>query len=277
MLDVSRHFFSVEDGLGGFFTQAEFSALVEYARARYITVVPELDLPGHCHAALSSYGALTWSGIALPACTTVAVEPSSLCVGKAVVSTFLDDVVREVTALTPGAVFHVGGDEADATSSADYIDFVDEVASIVEAHGARLMDWDEIASASALSGAIVQLWRGTSQAAAARLVVSPYDRSYLGPDFDLELGYEWDPATLVPGIAPESLLGLEGPIWTEEVSSREELDRAAFPGLCGIAELGWSAAQGRRWSEYRDRLRTHGPRLDAMGVAFQRSALVRWE
>ncbi len=148
----------VGGGAGGYYTQQEYKDIVAYAAARYITVVPEIDSPGHVNAALSSYAELNCDGVAPPLYTGTDVGFSSLCVGKALTYKFLDDVVREIAAITPGAFYHLGGDEAHSTSHADYVTFVNKMQPILKAHGKRVIGWDEINAATLLPGSYAQHW-----------------------------------------------------------------------------------------------------------------------
>jgi hexosaminidase len=88
--------------------------------------------------------------------------------------------------------------------------------------------------------------------------------------------YDWEPAALVDGVGERDIVGVEAPLWTETISSRAGLDHLAFPRLLGVAEIGWSPAEGRSWREYRHRLAAQGSRLDALGVAFHRAPEVPW-
>ena len=142
----------VGGGPGGYYTKRDYRELVRYAAARYITVVPEIDTPGHTNAALASYAELNCDGIAPPLYTGIDVGFSSLCVDKEITYEFLDDVIRELAALTPGPYLHMGGDEAHSTEDADYVRFIERVQPIVAAHGKRLMGWEEIAQAPLLPG-----------------------------------------------------------------------------------------------------------------------------
>ena len=119
-----------------------------YARRHYITVVPEIDMPGHVTAALSSYPSLTCEGKAPPLYTAVGITGNSLCVRKESTYSFLDDVLREVAALTPGPYIHIGGDEATGITPAEYARFLQRAQAIVARHGKRAIGWGEIATAN---------------------------------------------------------------------------------------------------------------------------------
>ena len=94
---------------------------------------------------------------------------------------------------------------------------------------------------------------------------------------DEQTGYEWDPATLVPGVAETNLVGLEAPLWTETLQTLADLEYMAYPRLPGYAEIGWSSATGRSWDEYKTRIASHGPRLRAWNVNFYQSNEIPWQ
>ncbi len=290
---------AVGGGKGGYYTQRQYSAIVAYARSRYVEIVPEIDMPGHVHAALSSYPKLACDGKPSPLYTGIDVGFSSLCVGKEATYAFVDDVVGELAALTPGPWFHIGGDEAAATKTADYVRFVSRVQQIVERHGKRMIGWEEIGRAKLAAGTLVQHWnvdlaktelsrRAVEQG--AMVIMSPAAKAYLDMKYDpsTKLGlrwagytsvldsYTWDPGRQVAGVGSRDVLGVEAPLWSETVRTIAEVEYLAFPRLMGIAEIGWSPARGRNWSEYRLRLAAQGPRLEALGVNFYRAPEVPW-
>jgi len=342
MLDVARHFFSVEDvkrtvdllayykmnrfhvhlsddqgwrieikawpnlatyggstevggGPGGYYTQAEYADIVAYAHSRYVTVVPEIDMPGHTNAALASYAELNCDGVAPALYAGTDVGFSSLCIDKEITYTFVEDVIREMAALTPGPYFHVGGDETAATSPADYMRFIERVQAIVQAHGKRMVGWEEIAQTTLLPASIVQHWHSDMARRAvqqgAQVIMSPASRAYLDMKYDAStpLGlswagyvdvpdaYTWDPATQVDGVPESAVLGVEAPLWSETLQTIDDVEFMVFPRLPGYAEIGWSPATGRDWDEYKIRLGAHGPRWTAIGVNFYRSSQVPWQ
>jgi len=214
--------------VGGFYTQEQYKEIVAYARERFIDIVPEIDMPGHTNAALSSYPELNCDGVAPPPYTDIKVGFSCLCVANELTYRFIDDVVREIAALTPGPFFHVGGDEVKKLADTEYAQFINRAQDIVERHGKRMIGWDEVALASLHQGSVVQHWRpGTKLANVAangsKLIMSPANRAYLDMQYDTStyLGlfwagrievkdaYSWDPATLMEGVGEDSILGVE--------------------------------------------------------------------
>ena len=291
----------VGGGPGGFYTVADYAEIVRYAAERFVTVVPEIDLPGHTNAALAATPELNCDGEAPELYTGIRVGFSFVCVEKEETYAFVDDVVAALAAATPGETIHLGGDEVHQLSQEQYVAFMTRAQAIVAAHGKRFEAWDEVAEAGlALApGAVVQVWRPQTPATSAhlaeavaqgaRLVLSPADHVYLDMKVDssMALGlawagfndvrdaYEWDPGTLIPGVPEAAILGVEAPMWTETLATIRDVEFMAFPRLAGVAETAWSAP-GRSWDEYRLRLAAHGPRWVALGVPFYRSPLVPW-
>ena len=285
---------------GGFYTHDELRAIVRYAAERFVTVVPEIDTPGHVQAAIAAYPELGVPGSSSDLYDGAEVGFSSLDVHSALTYSFLDDVFRELAALTPGPYLHIGGDEAHSTSHDDYLAFMERVQPVVAAHGKRLAGWEEIASAPLGAGAVVQYWntaspRGRDLARAAvaqgaQLVMSPADRVYLDIKYDADtpLGQDWaghvevrdsydcEPAALVDGVGEEAILGVEAPLWTETLTTRRDLETMMFPRLCAVAEVAWSPQPARDWEDFRARLAAEGARWDAAGVAYHRSPQVAW-
>jgi hexosaminidase len=301
---LTQHGGSLQVGgtVGGHYTKDEYLEIVRHAAEHYMTVVPEIDIPGHTHAALASYPELNPDGRSRPLYTGTDVGISSLCIGNDVTDRFVEDVLSEIAELTPGPFLHIGGDEAAHTSPEDYIAFIERVNEIVLAQGKTVVGWEEVAKAELAVGSIVQFWNngsgrpsGPELARSAverglKLVMSPSDRAYLDMKYDstTELGtqwagfvdvrraYDWDPSRHIAEVDESDIAGIEAPIWTETIADLDSLDFMVWPRLAGIAELGWSSA-GRSWDEYRMRLAAHGPRWQAAGVNFFRSPQVPWE
>jgi hexosaminidase len=285
---------AVGGGSGGYYTQAAYRDLVSYARDRFVTIVPEIDMPGHTNAALSSYPDLNCDGVAPALYTGINVGFSTLCVDKPITFTFIDDVVREIGAMTAGPYFHVGGDEVEKLTPQQYRQFIERVQAIVAKHGKQMIGWDEIAPATLLPSTIVQHWRpkgGESLAKAPALILSPANRAYLDMKYDretalglawagyvdLRTAYDWDPSTLVANARADAVLGVEAPLWSETLVSMRDVEYMAFPRLAAIAELGWSPATARNWDGFVRRLGALGPRYQALGVNFHRVPDVGWE
>jgi len=280
---------------GGFYTQEQYTEIVKYAAERFITIIPEIDMPGHTNAALASYPELNCNNKSTGLYTGTDVGFSSLCTGKAITWQFIADVLGEISALTPGPYLHIGGDESHVTKLEDYIPFVNHVQEIVSKLGKKVIGWDEIALSTLKPNTSVQYWakaenaeKGVKQG--AKVIMSPAANSYLDMKYDstTTLGlnwagyvetdrcYSWDPATLVPGVAKGDILGIEAPIWSETITNMKELEYMVFPRLPGLAELGWSSPASRNWKEYKIRLGQQGDRLKTLQINFYPSKLVPW-
>ena len=283
----------VGGGAGGYYTQAEFAELARYAAERFVTIVPEIDMPGHTNAALASYAGLNCDGVTPPLYTGIRVGFSTLCLGSDSTYRFVRDVVREISALTPSPWFHIGGDEVKMLTHDQYRAFVERVQGIVRAEGRQMIGWGEIAPAALDPSTVVQHWIPDSSAVhvarGGRVILSPSQRTYLDMKYDSSttLGlrwaalievrdaYDWDPGAQIDGVAERAILGVEAPLWAETLVRPSDWEFMAFPRLAAIAEVGWSPA-ARDFESFRQRLGAHGPRLAALGVNFFRSTQIPW-
>ena len=148
---------AVGGGSGGFYTKQDYADLVAYARDRFITIVPEIDMPSHINAALSSYPELNCNGVAPKLYTGIDVGFSNFCLEKEITYKFIDDVVAEISAITPAPYFHIGGDEVKTLTPDQYKRFIERVQGIVVKHGKQTIGWDEIAHATLQPSTIIQV------------------------------------------------------------------------------------------------------------------------
>ena len=344
MLDVSRHFFGIEDvkrvidlaslykinvfhmhlsddqgwrieikswpkltsvggqtqvggGEGGFYTQEQFKEIVQYARSRYITVIPEIDMPGHTNAASVAYPELNGAEKKAEPYTGIEVGFSTFDTRKEVTYQFVDDVIGEIASMIDGPFIHIGGDESHVTKDDDYVYFVNRVRDIVKKHNKKMIGWDEVAHADIDETDIVQYWskktknvlKGVEKG--AMVIMSPAKYCYLDMKYDstttiglkwmgyieVDQAYDWKPTKLVKGIARENILGIESPLWTETVQTMDDIEYLVFPRLIGHAEIGWSPEDKLNWEDYKVRVGKHAPRLKTLGVDFYESKLIPWE
>ncbi|WP_405150739.1 beta-N-acetylhexosaminidase [Sphaerisporangium sp. NBC_01403] len=289
---------AVGGGPGGYYTKADYQQIVSYAAARSVTVVPEIDMPSHTNAALASYASLNCDGVAPPLYTGTDVGFSSLCTAKELTYTFIDQVVGELAALTPGPYLHIGGDEAASTAPADYAAFVNRVQRIVAAHGKTVAGWHDVTKATPLPSTVAQYWGTTTNDASVKtaaqngtkLIMSPANRAYIDMKYnsrttlgqnwagyiDVKTAYGWDPGAYLTGVAASSVLGVEAPLWTETLTTSADIDYMAFPRLPAIAELGWSPYSTHNWTAFKQRLGAQGPRWKVMGVNYYHSTQISW-
>jgi hexosaminidase len=284
----------VGGGGGGYYTQEQYKEVVEYARDRYVTIVPEIEAPGHTNAALASYAELNSSEEAPALYEGTQVGFSTLWINSEITYQFLEDVIRELAALTPTPYIHIGGDESHSTPEDEYKKFIRRFQEIVISHGKTTIGWSEIGNAQVLPGTIIQHWVGAAYQEAkqqgAKIILSPANRTYLDMKYDAStpLGldwaglisvkdsYDWEPGSYMQGLEESDILGIEAPLWTETILTLKDIEYMAFPRLLSIAELAWSP-KGGHWEEYRQRLAAHGKRLEAMDVNFFRSPDVEWK
>ena len=309
----------VGGGDGGFYTQEEYQELVTYAANQFITIVPEIDMPGHTNSALASYGELN-PGVNLPdgdnstlvkgqidfdildknpspaeLYTGIEVGFSTFATNKEQTYQFVEDVIRELSEITPGKYIHIGGDESLVTAKPDYIYFIERVQDLVVKYGKVNMGWDEIATAKLLPGTISQFWAEEENAKLTKeqgnkILMSPAKRAYLDMQYDsttriglhwaayieLDDSYNWDPATYVEGITKYDILGVEAPLWTETVTNRADIEFMAFPRLVAISEVAWSPATRRSWESFEKRIAIQGKRWDLNEIGFYKSPKVNW-
>ena len=287
----------VGGGKGGFYTQADYSEIVKYAQERFVTVIPEIDMPGHTNAALASYAELNADGKARELYTGTDVGFSTLATDKEITYKFIDDVVRELAAITPGEYIHIGGDESDATEKSDYIKFVNRVQEIVHANGKKMIGWADVAAAELKESSLAQFWQTKPTNALkavkqnVKIIMSPATKAYNDMQYDslcpiglhwagyLEVNkaYDWMLETNVEGISKGNIVGIEAPLWTETVETIDDIEYLVFPRLLGYAEIGWSNHADKSWDEYKVRLGKQKARFEHMGINYYPSPLVPWE
>ena len=278
----------VGGGPGGYFTQDEFRDIVAYANSRFITIVPEIDMPAHINAAQASLGELNCDGMKRSLYTGIEVGFSALCVDSARVYPILNDVIREISSMSPGPWFHIGGDEVKLLNKMQYIGFIERMQQIVNENGKQMIGWGEISPANLSTTTLVQSWVRDSSVVHARrggkIIMSPGSRMYLDMKFDSStvLGlrwagvhqprdaYDWDPATFTTGVSEQSVIGVEAPLWAETVIKVQDYEYMAFPRMIAVAELGWTQQAKRSWDDFNHRLTLQVPRLTALGINFAR-------
>jgi hexosaminidase len=279
---------------GGFYTQDDVREVVAYAKSRYITVVPEIEMPGHSRAALAAHPELSCTGGPFTVANRWGVFEDVYCAGNDQTFEFLEAVLDEVLELFGSQFIHIGGDEVPKTRwkacskcQARIKDkrlkdehelqswFVRRIDAYLTAKGRRLVGWDEILEGGLAPGATVQSWRGMEGAVAAAAaghdtIVSPTSHCYLDYSYErtpVQKSYSFEPVP--PQLTPEQarhVLGLEGNMWAERTPEPADTDRQTFPRLCALAEVAWSPPQVRAWDEFEPRLEVHLARLRLMGV-----------
>jgi hexosaminidase len=297
---------------GGFYTQDDIREIVAYAAARFVTIVPEIEMPGHAKAALSAYPQFSCTG------GPFTVPPGGywpitdvLCPGNDGTFEFMANVLAEVAGLFPGPFIHVGGDEVDKTEwkrcpkcqarmKAEGLKdenelqsyFIRRIENVLNAKGRRLIGWDEILEGGLAPQATVMSWRGTEGGIAAAkaghdVVMSPTSHCYIDyyqgdPAYEpLAIGgyvplgkvYSFEP---LPDVLTEAeaphILGGQANLWTEYPHDGRQAEYLALPRLAALAEAVWTPKEKRQWPDFTARLRTLLARYDAAGLNYSRSA-----
>jgi hexosaminidase len=292
---------------GGYYTQDEIKDIVQYAAARYVTIIPEIELPGHALAALSAYPSLGCTGGPYEAATTWGVFKDVYCAGKEETFTFLQDVMDEVMVLFPSQYIHIGGDECpkeqwkvcprcqkrmkteglkDEHALQSY--FIQRMEKYLNSKGRQIIGWDEILEGGLAPNATVMSWRGEEGGIAAAqqdhdVIMTPGNWCYFDHYQDtsksepLAIGhytpvsevYSYEP--LPPQLSPaeaKHVLGAQANVWTEYMKSSDYVEYMVYPRACAMAEVVWSPKESRNYTDFLTRMRTHLKRLDGWGVKY---------
>ncbi|NFL85776.1 beta-N-acetylhexosaminidase [Clostridium botulinum] len=279
----------VGGGKGGYYTQEEFKELVKYAAERYVEIIPEFDMPGHSNAALASYGFLNKDGKRRPLYTGTEVGFSSFMAHSEETYEFIEDVIKEVSKISPSKYIHIGGDEANSTKKEDYDYFVGKVSKMAEKYGKTPIGWDPIDTSPEInSSVILQNWKDSNEAARKKemkMVISIAQKAYLDMKYNdntpygltwagyipVETAYKWDPTDYAP---KELVLGIEAPLWTETISDTKAMDYMIYPRLLGYAEIGWTPKENRDWNQYKNRLKKQGERMKNQGINYYKDSSI---
>ncbi|MDO8364734.1 MAG: beta-N-acetylhexosaminidase [Actinomycetota bacterium] len=281
----------IGNDIGGYFSRTDYAEIVAHAARHFVTIVPEVDMPGHTHAALASVPGLNLDGICPPPYSGQDVGFSSLQLGAPATRQLIHDVIGQLADDTPGHYLHIGGDEASVTSDGDYREFISVLHDEVRARGKRMIGWEEIATTRPGADTLVQHWLRPHVAVAtstARYVMSPAAHTYFdmrhsaecpvgrqwAGSIELDTAYEWNPAALLVGVDDDRIAGVEAALWTERVHSFADVEYLCFPRLLCLAEVGWTPQALRQWPSFRPRLALHAHRLADINVHLYRSPLL---
>ncbi|HZK62850.1 MAG TPA: family 20 glycosylhydrolase, partial [Puia sp.] len=294
---------------GGFYTEDDMREIVQYAQARHVTILPEIDIPAHSLALIASYPNLSCTQLPYSVNAgfkTPVRDDNALCIGNDSVYLVLDKIFTELASIFPSEYIHIGGDEAykgfwadcpkckkrmqdehlkDVEELQSY--FIKRVEKILQSKGKKLIGWDEILEGGLAPDATVMSWRGMKggiQAAKMNhhVVMSPWDFTYLDlyqgepssepPTYGmcrLSASYNYDP---VPDSVDEKfILGGQGNLWTERVPNFRHVEYMTWPRGLALAEVYWSPKASRNWDDFVERMETEFPRLDAAGIKYARS------
>ncbi|WP_245327823.1 glycoside hydrolase family 20 protein [Hymenobacter fodinae] len=296
---------------GGFYTQEQIKDVVKYAQDRYITVVPEIEMPGHAVAALAAYPELSCSGGPFKVEGLWGVFDDIFCAGNEQTFSFLQDVLTEVMPLFPGKIVHLGGDEAPKTRwhncpkcqarmKAEGLKdehelqsyFVQRMEKFVNAKGKSIIGWDEILEGGLAPNAAVMSWRGLEGGIMAarqqhNVVMAPGTYAYFdhaqgeagleplsfGGYLPLSKVYTFEPTPQeLTATERKYILGGQANIWTEYIPSEQQVEYMAFPRMSALAEVLWTPAKQRDWPSFQQRMQQQYRRYQAWGANYSRSA-----
>lgn len=286
---------------GGFYTQEEASELVAYAASKGISIIPEIEMPGHSEEVLAVYPNLSCSG-----------EPyknAEFCIGNPETFTFLEEVLQEVIAIFPSTYIHIGGDEADKTAwrscakcqqvmkenaleNEDALQSyaIKRIETFLKDNGRKLIGWDEILEGGVAPEATVMSWRGEEggiEAANAGhdVIMTPggylYFDSYqtnpigqpeaIGGFLPIERVYDYNPVpTAIAEDKQQHVLGVQANVWTEYMPTQEHVDYMVFPRAFALAEVAWTALDQKDWFDFQHRLQKHYLLMQRLGVNYYR-------
>ena len=293
---------------GGFYTQDDIREIVDYAAERFITVVPEIEMPGHTSEVFAAYPEFSCSGKRIPV-QTGGYWPNTdiFCAGNDETFDFLEDVLDEVLQLFPSPFIHIGGDEADkknwetcrkcqarlkneGLSNVDELQsyFIKRIGRYLDSKGRRLIGWDEIMEGGLPRGAVVMSWRGFDAGIEAAqkghmVVMCPTSHCYFDyyqadPDFQpeaigglttLKRVYDFQPVPEgLNQFQARNILGAQGNVWTEYIPTSSHAEYMALPRMTALAEVLWTPRHLLNWQDFRERLQTQFRRFDQLGVNY---------
>ncbi|ATP55754.1 beta-N-acetylhexosaminidase [Pedobacter ginsengisoli] len=295
---------------GGYYTQEDVKEIVKYAQQRFVTILPEIDVPGHSLAALAAYPDLSCTGGPFKVNvgnTFYGVDDNALCPGNEESFSFMEKVLGEVAALFPGQYIHIGGDECfkgfwkdckkcqkrmkdEKLNTPEELQsyFIRRMENIVKSKGKKMMGWDEILEGGLAPEATVMSWRGMKGGIEAakmnhHVVMTPADNCYL----DL---YQGDPAAEPPTYSmltlsscynfepipseipdPSLILGGQGNLWTESVPNYRHAEYMTWPRAFALAEVFWSQKERKGWDGFISRMERNLERYDVANINYARS------
>ena len=292
---------------GGFYSQKQIREIVKYAADRFITVIPEIEMPGHSVAAIAAYPELSCTGKPAEIPITWGVFENVYCAGKENTFEFLENVLKEVFDLFPGKYIHIGGDECPKKSwekcpecqkrienenlkNEDELQsyFIKRMEKFINENGKQVVGWDEILEGGLAPNATVMSWRGTEGGIAAAkeghdVVMSPVTHCYFDYsqkndekiDIDgattttTEKVYQFEPVPEeLSNEEAKHILGGQGNLWTEHIPTVERAEEMLYPRACALAEKLWSSKNCSDYEEFKKRLKPHLNRLEILNINY---------
>ena len=283
--------------VGGFYTKQQMRELVDYAAERFVTIVPEIDIPGHSQAALAAYPEYSCTGGPFSVRTTL-TDPGDVvfCAGNEATYTFLERVLDEVLEVFPSEYIHLGVDEVVVrrwetcercqrklrTEGLAYTEnlqgyFAQRMANYLAAKGRKMICWDDLLEDQAPEGATIMFWRtwtGTQRLRAAAkqghdIILAPVSHYYFSGSPHIQYVYNYSKEKLeFDSVSNERIIGYQGAIWTEHISSREATEAFTYPRLFAFAEGAWTSKAQRSWTDFERRLWHHYSLADLEGLNY---------
>jgi len=292
---------------GGSYSQKQIREIVEYASERFITVIPEIEMPGHSVAAIAAYPELSCSGTQVDVPTTWGIKENVYCAGNEKTFKFLENVILEVMDLFPSKYFHIGGDECpkenwkkcpkcqqriknENLKNEDELQsyFIKRMEKFINENGKQIIGWDEILEGGLAPNATVMSWRGIEGGIAAakqghNVIMSPITHCYFdysqtendivpiggGAIITTEKVYEFEPIPNELSTEEEKyVLGAQGNVWTEYISTVERAEEMTFPRACALAEKLWSPKNCADFADFKKRLDENLKRLEILDVDY---------
>ncbi|MFX0101847.1 MAG: beta-N-acetylhexosaminidase [Candidatus Hodarchaeota archaeon] len=281
----------------GYYTKEDIAEVIEHANKLFIKVIPEINMPGHCKAALAAYPEYSCTGGPFEVSTTFGIKKDVFCVGKESTFTFLQDILDEIIDMFPSDIIHIGGDEVprkrwkvcedcqkriekEGLESTDKLQtyFTNRMAEYIISKGRTPMGWNEILDRDLNKSVNVQFWtrwKGNLKEhlkKGGKSVMSPYTKVYLDYSYGvrpLKTVYNYSPKTRgLDDVAKNNILGIEAPMWTEFSPTAEHMQKFVFPRLAAHADNAWASDIQRDYKAFVRRLPAFFKRLDILGVAY---------
>jgi hexosaminidase len=285
---------AVIGGDSGYLTQSQYLDLQQYALARHIIIIPEIDMPGHIYSALASIPSLNcpdFSNLS-PAKATppdlyngVEVNWDSLCLGTPDVNNFISTVITEISEMTLGPWIHIGGDEAKVATT--YNTFISSVENQVYKLGKTPIGWQEILSATPRNETLAQIWLSNKIQGDNPKIISLcnwfyFDQSntpdeHLPNDWCKKSGVSLEDVYSFSATGFTNVQGVEAPVWTEFAHTSGQIEDRLWPRLSATAEVAWSPESERDLNDFHLRLAQVGSRFDIMGIKFYQTPTVGWK
>ena len=297
---------------GGYYTQAELRELVQYAADRHITIVPEIEMPGHATALLAAYPELACAGLNFEVAREWGVFPNLLC-PREDTFLFLEYVLNEVMNIFPGRYIHIGGDECPKeqwqksefchnTKIQNYLQtdeqlqtwFMRRIAGYIQSHGRQAIGWDELLDGGDITDAVIMSWRGeqggvTAAGKGNSVIMTPHRYCYLdyyqwnqrdkeplaaNAYLPLSMVYQYEPVPKeLADDQKQYILGAQGNLWSEYLKDRRQIEYMAFPRALALAEVNWTPANQKSYSQFLNRWREYSKRLEMLNVNFAKHNL----